>query len=1503
MAAFIAAVVTAAQAVAAWVGSSFIAKTVFNIAASFLVSKLINKSTSKSRNAQQGGRVQLPPQTNNKIPVMYGSAYVNGIVTDARLISTDSKTNNVMYYCLVLSEMTNTGTIGVDNIYWNDVKLVFESAGGSQHKVLKGVKSVNGVDDYEDTNFKDGSKNLVEIRVYAGNSESAQQIYPQSDKVNAYDYWPADTDNKKYWLHSDYGGKHGMQGLIFAIVRVEYNQEKGFTGLPNVTFKLNSSLKNPADVWLDYMVSKRYGANVDTNEIDTTSLNDWRTHCNQYYNSSTSQWQNNAIGGQLPRYQINGIIDTGNGVKNNIDQILQNSAAWMSYDISVGKWRVYPMAPQASTLTFNDDNIVSGIELTSTNLEDLYNELEVEYCDTSNFDQRLYARDSIPTYNQANPEGTRHPNEPDNKLSMTLDLINNNIQALRVGRIQLKQTRDDLVIQFTTSHIGLQAQAGDVIKVINSLYNWNTGSFSAGKPFRITRVKEVETQDGALLAEITAQEYNEDVYTEEAASAFTPSENIGIAPIISIAAPAKPTITTLENDSRPRITVTGTVPSGVVEGLEFWITYDTGLAESNRKYQLMRIERPASGSTFTTGASVSFTFDSLDNSNFIIKYRGFNRQAFGSFSTVSDTTTFLPKPAAKVIDASTVLLDGAGNPVGDLALPTLLEKVANTFTAADGAKTLADKVFEEFTQKTGFDIVKAATDGSLTGTSGEQDPEPSYIPTITSVTPTVSDYLGGTEITVNGTLFVPTIQGATITTELLWNDTVTATISITNTQIKFLAPGATLNANNTIKVRTKATRNGILTTYTSASATVTSEQFKDLEAVLLQPPTRGRGYGVSETTITYQPYTGSYFAIYRLDSTIKVSKTYTSFTNLKNATDFTGISRGEFARITGNGWLVLFDGNRYVTNATVYSTQAALLADTNPTGKTVGQYATVEHSNLNSTENYKIYKWSGTIYEYQSDLLYGIIITKTYTTVASLTSDINPGIRAGTYAIVNTTTNDNLDNGKIYLWDGTGFVYQETLLKDYGFNFQLDSPLIANAGSAKLYRADGTLIDQLDYNEITIHQNVIEFPFIEREPGTDYYIIIDRGLAKTNDQILTAALDQNAIKWTFTTSLVAMSPYALANLYPNGGYSAVASANKFFGAGPGETQNPSLVAPLTSTPLTNVGYETTESVVPENAGTSVKRAVLTVRFRNPISILSGNILVQKASDLSVVATLPVTNGSVSGTQFEYPGVIPNIEPNTRYRIVLPQGAFNILSYSKIIGTNSEYIWNFKTYPLVELIGYELDSTPYQNDTTRHKVNRRSNIKFTFGRKFLSGAQDDQPFTMTGANSPSTIGISTTPPTGAWIRLYKKTGDTLIEQIDLDKTFAANKVGVQYASNLGVITINFTESFDCDTEYYVLYNNLVYDQYWTRGDAGQSDKTQVVWTTDGIKITHIGHDPQITTGFFTIGFDKTVEPGFGRLRIYDETTGLLINELTPDDYASVFYDQTGTLGIQYSQIQD
>ena len=52
-----------------------------------------------------GNRQQLPPATNNKLPVVYGSAYVGGAVTDLSITAN----NQTMYYVLSLCGAIVTG--------------------------------------------------------------------------------------------------------------------------------------------------------------------------------------------------------------------------------------------------------------------------------------------------------------------------------------------------------------------------------------------------------------------------------------------------------------------------------------------------------------------------------------------------------------------------------------------------------------------------------------------------------------------------------------------------------------------------------------------------------------------------------------------------------------------------------------------------------------------------------------------------------------------------------------------------------------------------------------------------------------------------------------------------------------------------------------------------------------------------------------------------------------------------------------------------------------------------------------------------------------------------------------------------------------------------------------------------------------------------------------------------------------------------------------------------
>jgi hypothetical protein len=571
--------------------------------AAFITSRIINGNPNKGVNSAmaQGGRVQIPPATNNKIPVVYGNAYINGVITDAKLISLENKVNDVMYYCIVLSETCNdeSAVYTVDDVYWNDLRLTYLTGTTETHIAKDGRKNVNdpdpSVEDFIDTNFIVDKNRYVEMRIYAGGSTAADQIFPTNagNKANAYNYWgssPANPNGDGSWT-----SRNEMKGLVYAIVRVRYNGEKGFTGLPNVTFRLNNSVSNPADVWLDYMTSQRYGAGIDLSYIDTSAKTAWKNFCDEDINYTNKAGLTEQV---TTRYSINGVIDTSRPVKDNIDTIMQNAGAWLSYNVATGYWspiikkavtageigqtatyftasrtgstltvtnfpsgrieagqklynssgtligtisaQLTPTAGEtagqkgryttstsgsitsttfytlpATMLSFSDDNIISGISISSTRLDDLYNNVEAEFYDKNNKDQKAYARNEISA-------DERNPNEPDNQLRLSLDLCNNSMQADILGQLELRQSRDDLVIEFTATHYGIQAQAGDVVSVYSELYDW------APKYFRVMRVKEQETEDGGLIANIQALEYNPDVYTVEQLTEFTTSANIGI---------------------------------------------------------------------------------------------------------------------------------------------------------------------------------------------------------------------------------------------------------------------------------------------------------------------------------------------------------------------------------------------------------------------------------------------------------------------------------------------------------------------------------------------------------------------------------------------------------------------------------------------------------------------------------------------------------------------------------------------------------------------------------------------------------------------------------------------------------------------------------------------------------------------------------------------------------------------------------------------------------------
>ena len=198
-------------------------------------------------------------------------------------------------------------------------------------------------------------------------------------------------------------------------------------------------------------------------------------------------------------YAINGVMNTGNTVLQNLQEVCTASGVWFVYDISAGYWDVVINQAGNSVKSFTDNNIIGNIDLMTTSLTEYYNEVEFKFPHKDLLDQADYEIFKIPT-NQL------LPNERLNRLTLSSDLVNNPIQARLLAARELKQSRIDKVIKFTADYTSLGLRAGDIITVTATMYGFTN------KLFRITTLEETDLDDGGLGIVITALEYSASVY-------------------------------------------------------------------------------------------------------------------------------------------------------------------------------------------------------------------------------------------------------------------------------------------------------------------------------------------------------------------------------------------------------------------------------------------------------------------------------------------------------------------------------------------------------------------------------------------------------------------------------------------------------------------------------------------------------------------------------------------------------------------------------------------------------------------------------------------------------------------------------------------------------------------------------------------------------------------------------------------------------------------------------
>lgn len=196
-----------------------------------------------------GVRLQVSPDPDHKIPIVYGTAHIGGIITDAEL----ANSNQNLWVTLTLSERTGVklsdnvqSVISFKNVFIDDERVIFDN---------DGVTLLYTID--RDGNQNNNWEGLIEVYCYNNGSNSG--VYPTG--------YSGSGIPSAHTLMPSWSSLYTMNELVFAVVKLTYSPQKGLQKIPTFRFELSNTMTQPGDCLLDYMTNTRYGAGIPSEEI------------------------------------------------------------------------------------------------------------------------------------------------------------------------------------------------------------------------------------------------------------------------------------------------------------------------------------------------------------------------------------------------------------------------------------------------------------------------------------------------------------------------------------------------------------------------------------------------------------------------------------------------------------------------------------------------------------------------------------------------------------------------------------------------------------------------------------------------------------------------------------------------------------------------------------------------------------------------------------------------------------------------------------------------------------------------------------------------------------------------------------------------------------------------------------------------------------------------------------------------------------------------------------
>lgn len=300
---------------------------------------------------------------------------------------------------------------------------------------------------------------------------------------------------------------HKLSNIAYLYVRFKYDPDsEAFTsGVPTVSAVIKGKKvydpETSTTYWTDNAalcirdyISSGYGLNQPDARIDDALVIAAKAVCNQ------------TVEGEA-RYTCNGAFTTGAQPASILSDLLSSMGGLFWF--AQGKWRMKAAAWSPTSLQFNEDDLRSGISLsTRHSRRDNFNKVTGVFSgDETDWQKTDYPAVSSATFLQAD-------NGLENVLDLPLSFTDSSKRAQRIARIALNRNREQLTVSASFGLRAFAAQVGDVIQLSNTRMGWTN------KYFEVVNWSFHLTDELDLLVDLVLRETSAAVFTDTNGAVF-----------------------------------------------------------------------------------------------------------------------------------------------------------------------------------------------------------------------------------------------------------------------------------------------------------------------------------------------------------------------------------------------------------------------------------------------------------------------------------------------------------------------------------------------------------------------------------------------------------------------------------------------------------------------------------------------------------------------------------------------------------------------------------------------------------------------------------------------------------------------------------------------------------------------------------------------------------------------------------------------------------------------